>query len=156
MGWRKIILTHAIPLLLAIMLIPVMFWAMDKNAPVIYYKIEAEETAVPAGSNLVLRVSGVRAYRCDDTTILQSVTDAQGITFEIPKRTTAVPQDRIGQYVSGTTRVTVPRAASPGPAKYQAMAEYRCNPWQHWIHPLRAVEPIFDFTILPPLEGVSE
>jgi len=45
--------------------------------------------------------------------------------------------------------ITVPTAATPGPARYEVTLDYICNPLQSWIGPIHVVSPPIKFTITP-------
>lgn len=45
--------------------------------------------------------------------------------------------------------ITVPTAATPGPARYEVTLDYICNPLQSSIGPIHVVSPPIKFTITP-------
>lgn len=56
--------------------------------------------------------------------------------------------------------ITVPTAATLGPARYEVALDYICNPLQSWIWPIHVASPPINFVITPsemtPLKSAGE
>jgi len=119
-------------------------WAASREPPSVILRVEVVTPRVPPGGTLEARYTVLRKDLCQ-TTIERSLTDSAGTRHLMPSQFFSIEPGPIGDdvYVSPAA---VPIDAAPGPARYQVIASYSCNPL-HVFWPIVEVMPAVVFTI---------
>ncbi len=134
--------------------LPTWFY-FDRDPPVRLDTIKVEDTSVARGGLLKLRYTGFRFRNCGGD-IQRIVVDAQEVVHLVQPYTFEPPAE--GEAITALTRLgmfelpvsaPVPEGAAVGPARYQAVVHYRCNPLQlAGVFPaIDVITPVQDFHI---------
>lgn len=151
---------HWFPALLAAVIFgPGVWWSMDTTPPIKITASTIERNEVPRGGSLAIAYTIERSRLCRG--VAQRVfVDAKETLIPIEAYAFNERYGRNGkpfEVGTETNRVSipVPFAAAPGPAKYQAVIEYFCNPLQRLIGPgIVVLTPVETFKVTR--EQVSE
>jgi len=119
---------------------------VDREPPIEYEGAQALAKEVAQGGSIDVEFSVFRKRICPAVT-RRWLTDANQERHSIPQYTVGL------QLLAGreTYRrsITIPSAASPGPAQYEVTLEYTCNALQNFIGPIKVTSPPVMFTITP-------
>lgn len=119
---------------------------IDRDPPIAYESARAIEESVQRGSSVDVEFRVFRTRICDQT-VRRYLTDSEGVRHAIPSYTVGI------QMLAGRETyqrsITIPTAASLGPASYQVVIDYVCNPLQTIFSSIRVVSPPITFNILP-------
>ncbi len=132
-------------------------WVSDREPPIEYESAVALSPTVPQGGTLDIEFSVFRKRICPLVT-KRWLYDAVGERHSIPQFTTGLRL--LAGRETYRRSITVPTAATPGPARYEVTLDYICNPLQSWIGPIHVVSPPIKFMIIPsetmPLKSAGE
>lgn len=121
-------------------------WVADREPPIEYEAATALATSVPQGGTIDVEFSVFRKRICP-LVAKRWLYDAVGERHSIPQYTTGLKL--LAGRETYRRSITVPTAATPGPARYEVTLDYICNPLQNWIGPIQVVSPPIKFTITP-------
>lgn len=136
----------------AIFIGPVAWWSLDNEPPLVVNSITVENPEVPRGGNLVMTYDVTRKRTCRGE-VQRIFVDAKDtlIPIEVYRFNEGVNRNGKASVIGReVVRVSapVPFGAAPGPAKYQAILEYFCNPLQRVAGSgIVVVTPIQFFTV---------
>lgn len=118
----------------------------DRSPPIVYENARALEPSAAQGGSPEVEFKVFRSRVCD-VTAKRRVADASGDTHSIPSYTVGL------QYLAGRETyqrsITIPTAASVGPAQYQVMLTYVCNVVHRIVFPIIVESPPINFGITP-------
>lgn len=121
----------------------------DRDPPIYYEGARALEPSVESGGTIDVEFKVFRKRICDQE-VKRYLTDSQGIKHAIPSYTVGL------QMLAGRETyqrsITIPTAAAVGPASYQVIIDYQCNPMQAIFSGIRVVSPPITFDITPPVD----
>ncbi len=121
-------------------------WVADSEPPIEYEAATALAKSVPQGGTVDVEFSVFRRRICP-LVAKRWLYDAADERHSIPQYPT-----RLKLFAGRETyprSITVPTAATPGPARYEVTLDYICNALQKWIGPIQVVSPPILFTITP-------
>lgn len=126
------------------------FWlvsmGLDREPPIAYEGARAVTSDVQRGASIDVEFRVFRKRICDQT-VRRYLTDSQGIRHAIPSYTVGI------QMLAGRETyqrsITIPTAASVGPASYEVVIDYQCNLLQAILGSIRVTSPPIAFNILP-------
>ncbi|WP_283195477.1 hypothetical protein [Rhizobium sp. AN80A] len=121
-------------------------WVSDREPPIEYESAVALSPTVSQGGTLDIEFSVFRKRICPLVT-KRWLYDAVGERHSIPQFTTGLRL--LAGRETYRRSITVPTAATPGPARYEVTLDYICNPLQSWIGPIHVVSPPIKFIIIP-------
>jgi len=121
-------------------------WVVDREPPIEYESAVALSPTVPQGGALEIEFSVFRRRICP-LVAKRWLYDAAGERHSIPQFTTGLRL--LAGRETYKRSITVPTAATPGPARYEVTLDYICNPLQSLIGPIHLVSPPIKFTITP-------
>lgn len=138
---RQLIFAVSAFFLGGIALIPalVIFWLLEES-PIAWSNRRILNEKVYPGTELKIQVKSIITKTCD-ATVYRSIIDSAGI------QTDYAPITRPG-FTDSTIKVIVPINAAPGPARYVARSDWKCNPVQYWW-PYSVYQQDLEFEILP-------
>lgn len=120
--------------------------ALDREPPIFYEGAKAVTPDAQRGSSIDVEFKVFRKRICDQT-VRRYLTDSQGIRHSIPSYTVGI------QMLAGRETyqrsITIPTAASIGPATYEVVIDYQCNLLQSVFGNIRVTSPPIAFNILP-------
>lgn len=120
--------------------------ALDREPPIFYEGAKAVTPDAQRGSSIDVEFKVFRKRICDQT-VRRYLTDSQGIRHSIPSYTVGI------QMLAGRETyqrsITIPTAASVGPATYEVVIDYQCNLLQGILGSIRVTSPPIAFNILP-------
>lgn len=119
---------------------------IDRDPPIAYEGARAVEETVQRGSAIDIEFKVFRKRICEQV-VKRYLTDATGVRHAIPSYTVGL------QMLAGRETyqrsITVPTAAAIGPASYQVVIDYACNPLQNLLGTIRVSSPPISFIIVP-------
>lgn len=121
-------------------------WVADREPPIEYEAATALATSVPQGGTIDVEFSVFRKRICP-LVATRWLYDAVGERHSIPQYTTGLKL--LAGRETYRRSITVPTAATPGPARYEVTLDYICNPLQNWIGPIHVVSPLIEFIVTP-------
>jgi hypothetical protein len=151
LAWRSV---GAVVFLLAILgSVNLGLWVSDREPPIEYEAAQALQQSVPQGGTIDIEFSVFRRRICPLMT-KRWLYDAAGERHSIPQFTTGLKL--LAGRETYRRSITVPSAATPGPARYEVTLDYICNPLQNWIGPIQVTSPPIKFTITPTVDKLQE
>lgn len=119
---------------------------IDREPPIFYEGAKAVTADAQRGGSIDVEFKVFRKRICEQT-VRRYLTDSQGIRHAIPSYTVGL------QMLAGRETyqrsITIPTAASVGPATYEVVIDYACNPLQAIFGTIRVTSPPIAFNILP-------
>lgn len=119
---------------------------IDREPPIAYEGARAVEESVQRGSSIDIEFKVFRKRICEQV-VRRYLTDSMGIRHAIPSYTVGL------QMLAGRETyqrsITIPTAASIGPASYQVVIDYACNPLQNLLGTIRVSSPPISVVIVP-------
>lgn len=119
---------------------------LDRESPIFYEGAKAVTSDAQRGGSIDVEFKVFRKRICDQT-VRRYLTDSQGIRHAIPSYTVGL------QMLAGRETyqrsITIPTAASVGPATYEVVIDYSCNVLQSVFGNIRVTSPPIAFNILP-------
>jgi hypothetical protein len=128
------------------------FWTADKEAPTRINRVEVLDNAVPPGGTVRIRYHVNRVRSCP-VQIDRILYDAQRSRTTLEDLTFAASPGPLGDdaYI---VQLRVPNSFVEGPATYQTIARYECNPLQR-LWPIIVQAPGVAFNVVgPPVPSV--
>lgn len=152
---RQFMHRHWFPAVTALLIFaPLTWWLFDNEPPVTIRSIATPEREVRRGGNLLLEYDVVRTRECPG--------EAQRVFSDAKDTIHAAEPYRFNSGIGREGRklplgpekfrvsAPVPFGAAPGPAKFQAIVEYWCNPVQRFFsRGILVTLPVIHFFILP-------
>lgn len=152
---REFIRRHWFPAATALLIFaPLTWWAFDVEPPVEIVSVVASDQAVKRGGNLLLDYDVIRRRECPGET-QRVISDSKDIIHASEPYRFNSGVGREGRKLPlGNERfkvsAPVPFGAAPGPAKFQAIIEYWCNPVQRFFsRGIVVTLPVVPFVVLP-------
>jgi hypothetical protein len=161
--WRKMDIPAAIVFILAILagvgLASVVSSVLDREPPTVFETAIALTPKVPQGGVLDVEYAVIQNRTCTAASVERYVTDADG-NIHVPSTYTVGRQASIEGYPpegreSYHRSITVPLAASLGPARYDARFTYVCGLLQKMAYPIIVNAPPIRFEITPAPAAVA-
>ncbi len=119
---------------------------IDREPPIAYEGARAVEASVQRGSSIDIEFKVFRKRICEQT-VRRYLTDSARIRHAIPSYTVGL------QMLAGRETyqrsITIPTAASIGPASYEVVIDYACNPLHNLLGTIRVSSPPISFVIVP-------
>ena len=132
-------------------------WVSDREPPIEYEGVRALAQSVPQGGSIEVEFSVFRRRICP-LVARRWLYDAAGDRHSVPQYTAGLRL--LAGRETYRRAITIPTAATPGPARYEVTLDYICNPLQQLIGPIQVTSPPIRFTItpgnVPPPEGVGD
>jgi hypothetical protein len=134
---------------------------LDRDAPITFESAKVLTPTVPQGGVLDIQYTTILRRTCASTAD-RFVTDADG-NVHVPSTYTVGQNALIDSFPPEGRQtyhrsITIPLAASLGPAKYDARFSYICNILQKLSFPIVVNSPTVEFEIVPapaPLEPLT-
>lgn len=154
MGTLRTLRRAVVPASLALTFGSLAWWLTDWAPPVEIRGVSIRSEAVPRGGALTVDYQVEQRRSCPGVVQRIVVDSLDVVQFVEPQLLHVHPVDD----VSGNTRVTVsvpvPAGAAPGPARYQALIRFQCNPLQTFLGSTIDVHaPVIRFRVLPEVAG---
>lgn len=122
-------------------------WVSDRNPPIAYLGVRPLASVVEQGGTITVEFDVFR-YRICQTDASRWLYDSAMNRHAIPSWTTGL--ERLAGREVYRRKITIPYAALPGPAQYQVVLEFECNPLQRILSwPVRVTSPSVTFVIRP-------
>lgn len=123
-------------------------WVSDRNPPITYLGVRPLAPVVAQGGTITVEFDVFR-YRICQTEVRRWLYDSAMNRHAIPSWTTGL--ERLAGREVYRRKITIPDAALPGPAQYQVVLEYTCNPLQRILSlPVTVHSPAIRFEIKRP------
>ena len=117
---------------------------VDRDPPITYEGARPLSPTVEQGGTIEVEYKVFRRRVCD-ADVRRWLYDAADERHSVPQFTTGL--ELLAGRETYRRSITIPPAAAPGPAYYQVVLDYTCNPLQHVIGPMRVVSPAVRFLI---------
>ena len=114
-------------------------WLYHEEAPVVYSSRKVLTPVVPPGGTLEVEIRAVFKKKTCIATVYRHIIDAAGEVTDFAP----ITRPAFEKY---TLRLSVPKAASLGPAQYRADVHWVCNFVQAWF-PKTVFQPEINFII---------
>lgn len=118
---------------------------LDREAPIRYEGVRALTTVVRPGGSIDVEFKVFRTRVCQ-AFARRWVVDSAGERHAIPSYTVGVKQ--LAGRETYRRSITVPDAASLGPAYYEVKIDFSCNVIHQLGFPIRVTSPPIEFTIV--------
>ncbi|WP_217577306.1 hypothetical protein [Mesorhizobium sp. GbtcB19] len=160
--WRKVDMAAGIVFVIAglagVGLASMISSALDRDPPTVFENAEALTPEVPQGGVLDVRYTVVQNRLCT-ASVERYITDVDG-NIHVPSTYTVGRQALIEGYPPEGREtyhrsITVPLAASVGPARYDARFTYTCGMLQKLAYPIVVDAPPIRFMITPAPASVA-
>ena len=119
---------------------------VDREAPITYQSARAITTDAKRGGVVEVEYKVTRARLCP-VLAKRWIHDAAGQKHSVPQYT--VGADLTAGRETYRRSFTIPMSAALGPARYEVVLEYTCNPLQKLLGPTTVVSPPVRFVIVP-------
>ncbi|TCM56141.1 hypothetical protein C8J36_103511 [Rhizobium sp. PP-F2F-G48] len=119
---------------------------VDREAPITYQSARPLAMRVEQGGTIEVEYKVFRSRICP-VVAKRWLYDANGVRHSVPQFT--VGADLLAGRETYRRSITIPSAAAVGPAWYEVVLEYTCNPLQQLLGPTTVVSPPVRFSIVP-------
>ncbi|MCD7109692.1 hypothetical protein LRX75_11655 [Rhizobium sp. DKSPLA3] len=118
---------------------------VDREAPISYQDAHAVTPTVKRGGTIEVEYKVVRTRICP-VVAKRWLYDAAGQRHSVPQYT--VGADLTAGRETYRRSITIPSSAALGPARYEVVLDYTCNPLQKLVGPTTVVSPPVEFEIV--------
>lgn len=119
---------------------------VDREPPITYQAARAIDTEAKPGGTIEVEYKVIRNRICP-VLAKRWIHDSVGQKHSVPQYT--VGADLTAGRETYRRSITVPTSAALGPARYEVVLEYTCNPLQKLLGPTTVVSPPVRFVIVP-------
>lgn len=119
---------------------------VDREAPITYKSARAISPEVKQGGTIDVEFNVFRSRICP-VAAKRWLYDAKGERHSVPQYT--VGADLTAGRETYRRTITIPTSAALGPARYEVVLDYTCNPLQKLLGPTQVVSPPVRFVIVP-------
>ncbi|TCP87283.1 hypothetical protein C8J31_105145 [Rhizobium sp. PP-CC-2G-626] len=119
---------------------------VDREAPISYQGAHAVTPTVKRGGTIEVEYKVVRTRICP-VVAKRWLYDSAGQRHSVPQYT--VGADLTAGRETYRRSITIPSSAALGPARYEVVLDYTCNPLQNLLGPTTVVSPPVNFVIVP-------
>ena len=120
---------------------------VDREAPITYQSARPLALRVEQGGTIEVEYKVFRSRICP-VVAKRWLHDAHDVRHSVPQFT--VGADLTAGRETYRRTITIPESAALGPAWYEVVLEYTCNPLQKLIGGPQVVSPPIRFSIVPP------
>lgn len=155
---------HLLPAALAVGVFgPLLFWILDDTPPVVVHEAVAVDPIVVRGGALVVRYEMTYSRKCagDAQRLFIDASDVL-IPIEPYRFAPGLGNERreiaLGEKEVVSVSASTPVAMAPGPARYQVITEFFCNPLQRALQRgifFKFPPIIFEVTAAPPQTPIA-
>ncbi len=118
---------------------------VDREAPITYQGAHAIAPTIKRGGTIEVEYKVVRTRICP-VVAKRWLYDAAGQRHSVPQYT--VGADLTAGRETYRRSITIPSGAALGPARYEVVLDYTCNPLQKLVGPTTVVSPPVEFEIV--------
>lgn len=141
--WRVLVIASIITVAATLAI-----WAFDRRPPITILSAVVEDTEIEQGGLLHIDYRLEQHRRCVSD-LSRWIVDSRNVIHHIDIYASG---PEVGGVNDFRVSIPVPLGAAVGPARYQAMLHYRCNPLQRVTGmSIDVATPQVNFTILPRL-----
>jgi len=147
--WRAIV-----PASVAFVTASLALWLADNAPPIEFRGVSVRSEAVPRGGALLVEYQIEQRRECPGV-VQRLIVDSLDVVQIVEPQQLLVQSAATGKDEARVTvAIPVPTGAAPGPARYQALIRFRCNPLHTLLGSSIDVEtPVVHFHVLPNLAG---